>query len=146
MKPFLLLLIAVLSPAIFFAGNTVYNDNKYVSVEVVVKQKNLKPGSSADMLISMKPVSGIHVNLKPAIELKLDSASVVSVAGNPGIPKGKEYLDTSTPITQRISIPNNLKPGEISVKGMLTYYYCSDKEGWCSKFNQPFNITLNVSR
>jgi hypothetical protein len=146
MKPFIVLLIIAFNFTLCYSGTNRFTDNKYVTVEVVVKEKNIKPGSSSDLHISLKPVSGIHINLKPAIELKLDSASVVSIIDKPSIPKGKEYLDTSTPVTQRLSIPNNLKPGEISVKGTLTYYYCSDKDGWCSKFKQPFTVTLNVSR
>jgi len=146
MKPLIISIIAGLLSTTSIAGNVRLTNNKYVTVNVDIKGNKLKAGSSIEMLISLKPVDGIHINLKPAIELTLDSLSSAALSGTMKIPKGPEYLDTSSPITQRILLAKKVKPGNVALKGMLTYYYCSDKEGWCSKFKQPIEITLTVDR
>jgi hypothetical protein len=52
------------------------------------------------------------------------------------------YLDPSKAIVQRFTVDTPPRSGPVTLKGILTYYYCSDAEGWCSRFRQPFTVTL----
>ena len=122
--------------------------NEFVSFQIKLKEKSLKPGSSATVLISLQPKKGIHINLEAPTSIKLDSTEIVKATGNlllPKDPKGK-YLDVSKHIQQAISISKNAKPGIVTIKGVFTYFYCSDIEEWCSKFKQPFELTAKISK
>jgi hypothetical protein len=48
------------------------------------------------------------------------------------------------PVTFIVKAEKNAKPGLHPVKAKLTYYYCSDAEGWCSFANQEFVFNLVV--
>ena len=97
-------------------------------------------------MITFKPVEGIHINLQPALSFSLDSASLATLSGGLALPKGGPYLNTSAPVMQRFTISGKARPGRLMLKGTLTYFYCSDKEGWCSRFKQPVEIALTVRR
>lgn len=120
--------------------------NKYVVFSASLSNARIKQGGSGELQLSLKPVKGIHINATPPLQLKLDSLEGLSLNGSPVIPKAKkpDYVDTSTPIRQRFTIASSLSPGTHALKGMLTYYYCSDAEGWCSKYKQPIEVKLTV--
>jgi len=131
-----------------FAGNGKKTENEYVKVSVSLKERSLKPGETGEMLIAMRPKSGIHVNLQPPIDIKLDSNSAFALVGGLHTSKGSkpEYLDASKPIRQTIKLKKTMKLGTTTVSGTLIYFYCSDADGWCSRFKQPFTLTMSVSK
>jgi hypothetical protein len=122
--------------------------NEHVSFQIRLKEKTLRPGSSATILISMQPKKGIHINLETPTTIKLDSSEMVKATGNLILPKNPKdnYLDVSRNIQQAISLSKDAKPGALMIKGVFTYFYCSDAEGWCSKFKQPFELTARISK
>lgn len=140
---FLALLLAI-GPA--SAGSLRLTANKSVTVDVVVKDTLLAAGATGTIAFSFQPVDGIHINLTPPLSFKLDTAGRAALSGDLVLPKGAPYLNTSAPVLQRYVIPKDAAPGRIIVKGTLTYFYCSDKDGWCSKFKQPIEIALTVRR
>jgi hypothetical protein len=138
MKSFLVTTIALLT---FFAstaeGTKPFLANQYVSCTYKLSTPSLKPGGSGHLLVSLKPVKGIHINLKPVMSVRFDSLSEVRPNGDPEIPKKGEYLDAAGNIRIPIVLPASRKPGSAALRAELTYYYCSDAEGWCSRFKQP---------
>ena len=122
--------------------------NTYVQFHVQVKQKSLSPGATGDLLISLKPQEGIHINLQPAPDVRLDSASLVTLTGRLDAPRqsAANYLDASMPIKQQFVVPKSAHPGTLAIRGTIIYYYCSDADGWCSRFKQSFLIDLTVAR
>lgn len=118
--------------------------NKYVQCDVSVNSKKLKAGASGEILISLKPVKGIHINLTPPISLLIDSSSTLHSLDSIRIPKKEKYLDVTKQIRQSFTLAAGLKPGALSIRGTLVYYYCSDAEGWCSKFKQPIDLALTI--
>lgn len=128
------------------AGDNGHTGNKYVTCEVALRQKLLRPGSTAQLLISLKPMKGIHVNGTPPVEVKLDSTGFIDSVGTPQIPQMKKtgYVDTEKKITINVILSKNLTSSSYPIKGILTYYFCSDAEGWCSRFKQPINLTAEV--
>jgi hypothetical protein len=144
--PTIALLAALLAFAPASAGTLRLTGNKSVTVTVTLKDTLVAPGATADLAFLLQPVDGIHINLQPALDFKLDTASRAALAGGLILPKGSPYLNTSAPVVQRFQIPKDAKPGPITLKGTLVYFFCSDKEGWCSKFKQPVEIALTVRR
>src|SRR5260221_13663081 len=70
--------------------------NKYVTCDITLEQQQLKAGSTTQLLISFKPIKGIHINGTPAVEVTLDSTGIIAAVGKLEIPKAKTtgYLDT----------------------------------------------------
>jgi len=137
---FVLLLVVVL------AGVDSKSENSYVQCSVAIKQKSLRPGTATQLLISLRPKKGIHINLDPPLQVKLDSAEIVSSVGKPEIPRRDTVLDLSKPVRLSVTISPKAKPGSFTVRGTVTYFYCSETEGWCSRFKQPIEFKLTVVR
>jgi hypothetical protein len=118
--------------------------NEYVRYSASLDTGRVTAGSTARLLLRLQPKKGIHVNLVPPLSLTLDSLPPALSAGKLSIPKRKEYLDASQPISQTLRVSPGAPPGTVNIRGMLTYYYCSDAEGWCSRYRQPVELTLTI--
>jgi hypothetical protein len=141
----ILLIFGTFTPG-FSAEKTKINES--VHFQIKLKEKTLKSGSPATLLISLQPKKGIHINLETPTTIKLDSSDIVKTTGELVLPKNANdnYLDVSKHIQQAINISKNAKPGAVTIRGVFTYFYCSDAEGWCSKFKQPFELTARISK
>ena len=95
-------------------------------------------------MILIKPKKGIHINLDPPIEIELEKS--IASKGKIEIPKLKKegYLNPEKPLKQNLTLKKNITPGMHTLKGKLNYFYCSDSEGWCSRFTQDFQLNIKV--
>ena len=120
--------------------------NNYVKYSAALQGKKLGAGSPARLVITLKPARGIHINGTPPLSVTIDSTGPVVAAGKPDVPlvKATGFLDTKKPIVMPLTVSNDVKPGTVTVRGTLVYYYCSDAEGWCSRFKQPIEIRTKV--
>jgi hypothetical protein len=139
----LALLLAAVSAE---AGLVRLTGNKSVALEVSLQDTLVAAGDTIAMAVRFRPVEGIHINLQPPLDFKRDTSSSAALAGGLVLPKGEPYLNTNAPVVQRFVVPRGAKPGRLALKGMLTYFYCSDKEGWCSKYKQPVELSVTVRR
>ena len=147
MKYGLLFAIIVIGfTSLFAGGQSAPKTNTYVAFDSRVKERSLKAGGSGSILFTLTPQKGIHVNVTPPLSLSLDSASLISTAGKLRITKLDTLLDSSKPIIQPITLSAKATAGPAILRGTLTYFYCSDSEGWCSKFNQPFEVKISVAK
>ena len=131
-----------------FAGDEASKGNTYVTSTITLKSKAMKPGSKGQVLITLKPEKGIHININPPIDVKFDSNGIVDSRGKLEVPRSKktDYLDDTAPIRQFFTLKKKIKQGTMTIKGVLTYYFCSDAEGWCTKFKQPFDLAVTVKK
>lgn len=122
--------------------------NKFVSYGVSIGPGKVKPGAQGALLFTLTPVKGIHINMVPPVQFLLEPNKSVTLKGTPEMTKAKKssYLDPKSPIKQKFTIAPSTTPGTIRVKGTLVYFYCSDGEGWCSKFKQPVELSLPVAK
>jgi len=120
--------------------------NESVKFEISVKPKSMKAGSGGELLISLKPKEGIHINLNPPITFKFDSTDSVAPSGKLIFSKtaNAEYLDVSKPIKQSFTLSKKMKPGPLHLKGAFTYFYCSGTDGFCARFKQPVDIIITI--
>ena len=143
------ILINLLIPLLITPTGTGKSDqsaNKYVSYSVSVDKHSLKAGSKGTLLFTLRPQDGIHINVQPAPGFSFDTTSGIRSGGDLEISKDTTsgFLSKHKPIRQSFIIPRNVKTGKVTVKGTLTYFYCSDAEGWCSRFKQPVEATVEV--
>jgi len=123
-------------------------ENKYVQCEIKLVEQSLKAGATGTVQISLKPTKGIHINLDPPMSLNLDKYAAISKIEKLNTPKDKkhDYLDAGKPVTAKFTVAKNAKPGSIKLIGTFMYFYCSDAEGWCNRFKQPVELTLNITK
>jgi hypothetical protein len=130
-----------------FSGGTKPTVNEYVHVGISLKQKTLKPRQTGEMLIALKPKAGIHINLQPPITIEFDSSASTTLSVDTlVVPANGKYFDTTKQLRQSFRLLKSVKPGKLSIAGTLVYFYCSDADGWCSRFKQPFKVTVSVSK
>ncbi len=129
-----------------FAGEKGPAANTYVKCTVDASHTSIKPGETGVMFVSLKPAKGIHINITPAMGVVFDSAGQVQAGGAMEIPKKETFLDASKPVRIPFVLSTSAKPGTVTVKAALTYYYCSDAEGWCSRYKQPLEVTIKVAK
>ena len=122
--------------------------NEYVTVKFALQQNKLKPGTMGELVISFKPRDGIHINLDPPISIKFDTSDAITSIEKPILPAPtkEKYFDTARPIKQRFTVSKKIKPGIMTLKGTLSYFYCSGTDGWCSRFKQPFEISVTITK
>ena len=125
------------------AGNTPQK-NPYVNCSVSVKQKKLKSGAKGELLITLTPRQGIHINLEPPLSVTLDQSKAIASLGNIAIAQKDTILDVSKPIRFTFTLAQSIKPGKVTIGGAVTYFYCSETEGWCSKFKQQFEAKFTL--
>jgi hypothetical protein len=86
----------------------------------------------------------VKINAAPAPRLKLDEGQKV-LAERPSPHRGsapqEKYLDTTFPVVFPVAL---LGPGHLeeTVKGSVTYFYCSHREGWCRKGTADVDIPV----
>ncbi len=120
--------------------------NEHVKLETSI-QLSITPQSVGTVSFTFTPLEGIHVNTTPNIELKLEKNSLFEIVGKPKYSKtDKDYLDISKPVIFTLSAKKELPAGKSVLKGKLNYYYCSDKDGWCNRFTQPVEMTIEIAR
>jgi hypothetical protein len=129
-------------------GNTTPAENKYVTCKISLEKQAVRAGSRTQLLISFTPQKGIHVNTKPPMSISFDSTSYIANIDTLIVPQSKipDALDPSKVVKVPFRLKKGIQPGTMKLSGVLTYFYCSDAEGWCSKFKQPFEVTLNITK
>jgi hypothetical protein len=122
--------------------------NEHVQFQARVAKPVFVAGKRAEVLFILTPRSGIHVNTDPSVEMTIADNQWFLLDGftAPTHPKKKEYVDTRRPIRCTISVSAKTPPGKHILKGTMTYFYCSDREGWCNRFAQPFEVTLVIKK
>ena len=147
MMKFLLLACLAFSALSTTAGSESRSaKNTNVASVVRLNKNRLHAGTEGEILITLTPNKGIHINLDPPLSIVLDSSDAISSVGNADVPKKDTVLDVSKPIRLSFSLSKKIKPGSVTIRGTVTYFYCSEIEGWCSKFRQPFEVKLTVVR
>jgi hypothetical protein len=106
-----------------------------------------KTSGAGEVAVTFAPKDpDVKINVVPPPRLKLDEAQKL-LAEKPaprraGAPDEK-YLDLTFPVVFPVSVIGAVH-GEQSVKGALTYYYCSHREGWCRKGTADLEIPVKA--
>jgi hypothetical protein len=94
----------------------------------------------------------VRINEEPAPRLKLDPDQTVLVDKQPRPPASgpvfdpdkARYLDLALPLSFPVDLAPGAPKGLQPVKGAVTYFYCSKREGWCRKGTAEIEVTVKV--
>ncbi|MDD8017619.1 MAG: hypothetical protein PHP42_04540 [Bacteroidota bacterium] len=133
--------------AVITSGNKKnFTENEHVKIEAQFPEK-LTPSKTGAIVFSFAPNSGIHVNTAPMFELVLDKKSLFETDGIPRFQKNdKGYLAAEKPVEFSVKVKKGTAIGKHHLKGSLRYFFCSDKDGWCNRYSQPFDVTIELTK
>jgi hypothetical protein len=119
-----------------------------VRVTVALLDSVLRPGATGTLAATFVPAEDIHIIAEPAVEFNISSSKVFRLVGNPRqkVEERSGYRCLRGPVMQKFLLDNRARPGRHRLKGRLTYFYCSDSEGWCRKRVVSFERTVRVVR
>jgi hypothetical protein len=109
-----------------------------------------RPGKAAgtgEVAVTFAPKNAdVKINSTPPPRLKLDEGQ--KLLAEKSAPKkaaapDEKYLDLTFPVVFPVSVVAPIR-GEQAVKGALTYYYCSHREGWCRKGTADLEIPVKA--
>ncbi len=140
--------IALFLLCVFTVNSSATSDDDYVKVDIKVSPKQLKANSQGELVIRLKPRSGIHINLEPPIQLTLEeSQSIVLLPKQPKPSRTQAgYLYTKKPVRYRFKVAGAATAVTTVIKGKLTYFYCSDEEGWCRMATEDVQVSVMIAR
>jgi hypothetical protein len=149
--------ISIFVIAFFFCSNaTMAQDEDEVKITAQAVKDTVHAGRETKFVFHMQPAEGFHVNVEPQIKLALLETKNFTLAAEKFMPEanaktlttedGYKIFDPkhTQPVTFAVKVAKGLKPGKYPVKAKLTYFFCSDKDGYCSFKNQEFVFNLLV--
>ena len=141
-------ILLLLFSYVFHGGAGERKENTYVTVAVSVSHRTLRPGEQGEILVTLAPIHGIHVNMRPPVKIGLDEEKILSLNGaiKQSVDSSTGYLAPGMPVKQAFRIHSNVHPGEYGIQGTCTYFFCSDAEGWCTRYRQPIELTLTITK
>jgi hypothetical protein len=126
-------------------------DRVIVSASYVPPAKAGAAGAVAVVFDTKDP--DVHVNRDPAPRLALDAEQRVLVDKQP--PRARRggsadveaagFYEAGTPVTFAVAVAPGAPKGEHDVKGTVTYFYCSKRDGWCRKGTSELEIPVSVN-
>jgi hypothetical protein len=105
-----------------------------------------RAGAPAAVEVRFTPADPeVHVNLFPPPRLDLEPMQeVLKVAPAPAAkPTSKKYLGPAEPYRFPV-VAKAVSPTAQTVKGVVTYFYCSQREGWCRKGSNPVEVAVKL--
>jgi len=144
--------------AILFCFETAHAQNDEDEVKITAKavKDSVRAGREIKLVFHMQPQEGFHLNVEPAIKLALLDAKSFTLAAEKFAPDantktlttedGFKIFDPthSQPVTFAVKVAKSAKPGKYPLKAKLSYFFCSDKDGYCSFKNQEFVFNVVV--
>ena len=91
-------------------------------------------------------------NEKPAPRLSFDPTQTVlldkqpprTASGGEADPSQAKYLDPQVPVRFPVAIAPGAPHGTHTVRGTVTFYFCSKAEGWCKKGVSEIAVDVTV--
>lgn len=140
-----LALCVALLPATVSAGT-----DAYFGVEATFRPplKAKRPGAIEVQFTAKDPA--IRINEDPAPRIKLEPGQTALIYKEPApssavptfTPELATYLDLTRPVSFPVFLGPSAANGTQSVKGIVTFFYCSKKEGWCKKGSSDFEVAV----
>jgi hypothetical protein len=136
--------------ALALAEGTAHADRVSVSASWVAPAKAGAPGAVAVTFDTKDP--DVHVNRDPAPRLALDPDQRILVDKQPPRPRrggsadveAAGFYETGDPVSFAAAVSPGAPKGQHDVKGTVTYFYCSKRDGWCRKGTAEVEIPVAV--
>jgi hypothetical protein len=122
-------------------------DTEHVACRASLSASTFRRGDTGEIRIVLTPAAGIHVNGSPLPSLRLAPGAVAVAQGAvDAAVNARGYLTGDSTVVQRIGIRKDAPRGTHVLRGTITYYYCSDTEGWCMRSQQALELSLTITR
>jgi len=106
-----------------------------------------KAAGTGEVAVTFAPKDpDVRINTTPPPRLRLDEGQKLLAEKTPARPAAapaEKYLDLTFPVVFPVSVTGPVA-SEQTVKGALTYYYCSHREGWCRKGTADLEIPVKA--
>jgi len=105
--------------------------------------------SSGTVNISVSIKEGFKIPKRPSPKFQIDPAPEFEVKGETnfteeGRGKDPEYFNSFKPMSLQVVTAKTTAPGQYSLNGRLVYFYCSDKEKYCSRSVEGVRIPIEI--
>jgi hypothetical protein len=119
---------------------------------VLQLQTSSKPwpsGSSGTVNIKLVIKEGFKIPKRPSPKLQVLSTPDFEVKGETslieeGQGKDPEYFNAFKPISVQVRTAQKKEPGRYSLDGKFIYFYCSDREKYCSRSVETVQIPIEI--
>jgi hypothetical protein len=120
--------------------------NVSVRCDIALSADQWKSGAHGALNIRLTPIDGVHINIDPPIELEMKNVRWLKFPGTLIVPVSNDsvHFDAGQPIIRDFVLDPKTPPGDITLHGTLSYFFCSDEKGWCNHFEQPINVVIRV--
>ena len=113
-------------------------------------QQVIASGARGALLIELAVKEGFKVAKRPAPKLQLNPSTqfeVVVGGFNESAPaKDADYFGGFRPLELKIAPAKSTEAGKYALEGKLTYFYCSEKEKYCSRSVEALAIPVEVEK
>jgi hypothetical protein len=140
--------IAALSVSWLIAPSVPAGDSASLA-DVRALKVRLAPGDSTQFLVSFRVGDGLHINAEPPVELKIVAPeSGVTAVGSPEQSRVPEsgVLDLTSPVRQLFRLAPTLEDGPIDLTVTVSYFICSEADGWCRMRTDTSMVAIMVIR
>jgi hypothetical protein len=142
---------AAILASLALGAASAHADRVTVSASYVPPAKPGAAGAVAVVFDTKDP--DVHVNRDPAPRLALDPEQRVLVDKQP--PRARRggsadveaagFYESGAPVSFAVAVAPGAPKGEHDVKGTVTYFYCSKRDGWCRKGTSELEIPVAVN-
>ena len=107
-------------------------------------------GAEGRLQIGLIVREGFKVAKRPAPKLQLSPNTQFSVAvggfSESAASKDADYFGGFKPLELKILPAKMTEPGKYSLEGKLTYFYCSERDKYCSRSVETVTIPIEVDK
>jgi len=134
----------------FFLPSPLHSQSATTKIlEMKAGPQSLTLGEEGIVRVDLTVKPGFKVAKRPApkLQLEADSSFEVRFAGFAESASGKDpdYFGVFKPLEVKITPARTAKTGKHSLEGKLTYFYCSERDKYCSRSVDPLLFSLEVA-
>jgi hypothetical protein len=119
---------------------------------VLQLQSHSKPwaaGASGLVNINLVIKEGFKIPKRPLPKIQIDPASDFEIKGalnfvEEGQGNDPDYFNSFKPLVIQVRATDATKPGRYSLGGKFVYFYCSNKEKYCSRAIESVQIPIEI--
>ncbi len=124
----------------------IITDNPSMLLEVTSSHNAAPADSLVTITLKFRPSPDIHMPKEPGVSIAIDSGSCLRVLSplQQPIDSGTGYLNVNEPMSVDCVILPSTPAGHAVAGAVITYYFCSDSEGWCKKWSQHVSLAVTA--
>ena len=119
-------------------------------LQLQTRSKPWPANSSGTVNINVVIKEGFKIPKRPSPKLQITPAPEFEVKGETnfveeGQGKDPEYFNAFRPISLQVRTTQAKEPGQYSLSGKFVYFYCAEKEKYCSRSVETVQIPIEIA-